>query len=592
MGLSGNLEDLALSDIIQIIHLSRKTGTLSLKHNENEGTIIFQDGMIIQASSSLNDVKLDTILVEKGFLTSEQIEEARELLDTQYEELHLNAILYKLHYIEEKNLDKLIQVQIEVAIFDLLQWEEGYFNFELDTIRGKDRQGEYLHAVMLKSGLTPQVLFSDAAKKIEGKTELSDSLISGSVEESTAQSESTPEQNISEKPESSESVADETNLESAISDSPSEQEIVDEVSGESVKSVTGEGSVILVDDEKVFLDLLSKKLILKGFKVFSFLNIDEALKKLNQLVDQSVVPILVSDLVFPTETGIDVLGGIEFLDEINKLYPYIPVIILSDQHDPKIRYQVYEHGARNYLYKPDRSNVKISKLSENIQQFSDELALCINNIFKERQRLQEMMSSLTTLKKATPKKQEVSQAHKEEIAQKTDELELIRMKQIFYELQNPKETSEVILLVLRLASEHLERGLLFLLQKDFLKGIGGFGNALDGEPLISKITSFRISLSGDSMFHHVIKTKNTFLAEPSSTPNNDDLYRVIGKPFNNQVVAIPLLSEGRIVAIFYGDNGSRMSSVENIVGLEIFINQAGIALENALLQKKLKGKPF
>ena len=49
MSLVGNLEDLGLGDIFQIIFLSRRSGVLAIRGKVVEGKIYFKDGMVIAA---------------------------------------------------------------------------------------------------------------------------------------------------------------------------------------------------------------------------------------------------------------------------------------------------------------------------------------------------------------------------------------------------------------------------------------------------------------------------------------------------------------------------------------------------------------
>ncbi|HKK52148.1 MAG TPA: DUF4388 domain-containing protein, partial [Myxococcota bacterium] len=46
MSLVGNLEDLSLGDILQIISLSQKSGVLVLQSSQGEGRIVFRDGLV------------------------------------------------------------------------------------------------------------------------------------------------------------------------------------------------------------------------------------------------------------------------------------------------------------------------------------------------------------------------------------------------------------------------------------------------------------------------------------------------------------------------------------------------------------------
>jgi hypothetical protein len=50
----------------------------------------------------------------------------------------------------------------------------------------------------------------------------------------------------------------------------------------------------------------------------------------------------------------------------------------------------------------------------------------------------------------------------------------------------------------------------------------------------------------------------------------------------------PLVSEGKVVAILYGDNLTAGGPIGETEGLEIFLDQAGLAMEKALLQRRLR----
>jgi hypothetical protein len=49
----------------------------------------------------------------------------------------------------------------------------------------------------------------------------------------------------------------------------------------------------------------------------------------------------------------------------------------------------------------------------------------------------------------------------------------------------------------------------------------------------------------------------------------------------------PLISEGRVVAVLYGDNLPDEKSIGDTESLEIFLSQAGLAMEKALLERRM-----
>ena len=66
MSLEGNLEELGLGEILQIVSLSRKTGVLSLISKGRDGSVFFRHGQVVRAVSSDNQQSLGDVLIQKG----------------------------------------------------------------------------------------------------------------------------------------------------------------------------------------------------------------------------------------------------------------------------------------------------------------------------------------------------------------------------------------------------------------------------------------------------------------------------------------------------------------------------------------------
>ena len=72
MSLVGNLEDLGLGEILQIVSLSRKSGVLSLDSSGRTGKVTFLNGQVIRATTSASRVNLGDLLVRFGPLRSSE----------------------------------------------------------------------------------------------------------------------------------------------------------------------------------------------------------------------------------------------------------------------------------------------------------------------------------------------------------------------------------------------------------------------------------------------------------------------------------------------------------------------------------------
>ena len=136
--------------------------------------------------------------------------------------------------------------------------------------------------------------------------------------------------------------------------------------------------VLLVDDEKEFVESLSERLELRLFDVKTSYNGDDAIS-LIQLEDLDVV---ILDVLMPGK------DGIATLTEIKKLKPLTQVIMLTGNATVETAINGMKLGAYDYLMKPTETEDLVYKINsaaklkreheERIQQAE------IQNIIKQR----------------------------------------------------------------------------------------------------------------------------------------------------------------------------------------------------------------
>ncbi len=119
--------------------------------------------------------------------------------------------------------------------------------------------------------------------------------------------------------------------------------------------------VLIVDDEKDFVEMFSLRLEQQGEKVSTAYSGNEALK----VLEQGGIDVVFLDIRMP---GMD---GIETLKQIKKLYPIVEVIMLTGHGSTETAVDGMKLGAFDYLMKPaDFEDIKI-KL-ENARKRKDE----------------------------------------------------------------------------------------------------------------------------------------------------------------------------------------------------------------------------
>ena len=99
--------------------------------------------------------------------------------------------------------------------------------------------------------------------------------------------------------------------------------------------------ILLVDDEKQFVDTLAERLAMRGFEARVAYDSPEALKAVELPTD-----VIVLDLRMP---GMD---GFEVLRNVKKSNPQVQVIILTGHGGDAEEQTAYRMGAYNFLRKP------------------------------------------------------------------------------------------------------------------------------------------------------------------------------------------------------------------------------------------------
>src|SRR5512143_2724627 len=386
MSLAGRLEDLALPDIFQIISLSKKTGTLIVRSRKGTGVVVFKGGQVIQAASDSIRDSLGNILVSQGMVTETSLSRALALQKGESEK-PLGMILVEMGAVLAQTLETVVRKQIEEIIYDLLAWEEGFFNFELGEIAPKDKIEIDTQEFLLKSGISAEYLLMEGTR------------------------------------------------------------LLDERRKDEKKPAAASGAAV----------------------------------------------------------------------------------------------------ARPAPPPPPKPPAAAPRAS--FEPAKEE--------FRARIEKEEPRREITTL------------------------------KSMFDELRFPTATAEVTLLILRYASEVVNRAVLFMVKKDEVRGLGQFGIELKGKSPDQVVRNIRVPLNKPSVFLTAIETRRSYLGRLEPNECNTYLATELGGEIPKAVLTIPLIVDGKVALIVYGDNLPEGKPIRGTDVLEIFMNQAGMALEKALLEKRL-----
>jgi Domain of unknown function (DUF4388) len=169
-----------------------------------------------------------------------------------------------------------------------------------------------------------------------------------------------------------------------------------------------------------------------------------------------------------------------------------------------------------------------------------------------------------------------------------DRKDLNLLTSMIAELSGPSTSSEITLMVLRFASEIMNRALILLVRKDDIVGLGQFGLVLpEGSPQ-ERVRSIRIPLSDPSIFRDVVEKKVPYKSQLPQSKWHQYFVDQLGKDWPVEVFTAPLICEGRVIAILYGDNIPTKEKIGDTEGLEAFIKVTGFAFGKALLERRLQ----
>lgn len=133
--LEGTLESFTLPDIFQLLAFTKKTGCLHLQHDSSKGEVFFRDGQVYFAVSTTGRMALGKRLVGAGMVATDQLEQALQKQQNDASRgraLRLGQILVKEGVLDAETLETFVREQVQDAVFDLMRWSDGNFQFDTD----------------------------------------------------------------------------------------------------------------------------------------------------------------------------------------------------------------------------------------------------------------------------------------------------------------------------------------------------------------------------------------------------------------------------------------------------------------------------
>ena len=140
MALKGNLRDVGINQLLNLIHLAHKTGALSLQSDNGTGAacLYFREGRLIHAAFEGQDTRLTDVLVKMGKLTPEQAKgvRARSKVGTDKE---LGLLIIQHGMMNQNEIIQGVKSYLLESVYQLFTWTGGLFRFDANKLPPEER---------------------------------------------------------------------------------------------------------------------------------------------------------------------------------------------------------------------------------------------------------------------------------------------------------------------------------------------------------------------------------------------------------------------------------------------------------------------
>ena len=138
MALRGNLRDFTVTQLLNLINLAHKTGTLVIEGPGESARIAFREGKLAYAQTGKEDNHLASILYRAKRLTAGQLR-AVQLRAAHVSDKELGLLLINAGYASQSDILNALQSYFTNVVRQLFTRVEGAFRFENEMLPPDDR---------------------------------------------------------------------------------------------------------------------------------------------------------------------------------------------------------------------------------------------------------------------------------------------------------------------------------------------------------------------------------------------------------------------------------------------------------------------
>lgn len=134
MALKGNLRDFSTTQLLNLINLARKTGTLSIQTDDESAQMSFREGKLIYAYMGHdNGNHLAQILQNSGKLSPEQAQVIQSHAEGKSDK-EIGHLLVTARRVTQNDIIQSVRQNVLDTVYKLFTWGEGFFRFDANKL--------------------------------------------------------------------------------------------------------------------------------------------------------------------------------------------------------------------------------------------------------------------------------------------------------------------------------------------------------------------------------------------------------------------------------------------------------------------------
>lgn len=134
MALKGNLRDFSTTQLLNLINLARKTGTLSIQTDDESAQMSFREGKLIYAyMGNDNGNHLAQILQNSGKLSPEQAQVIQSHAEGKSDK-EIGHLLVTARRVTQNDIIQSVRQNVLDTVYKLFTWGEGFFRFDANKL--------------------------------------------------------------------------------------------------------------------------------------------------------------------------------------------------------------------------------------------------------------------------------------------------------------------------------------------------------------------------------------------------------------------------------------------------------------------------